>query len=102
MVSYINGCVQLVFIQTKDGDRLADYLPEGFELLRPELIIKYSQNREVDFLAGGGYNWCVGQLQWEYDRLEGTFPLVYSGEQYGTNHWRKRRKWQAKILCRLA
>jgi acetoacetate decarboxylase len=81
MVSHINDCVQLVFIQTTDGNRLADYLPEGFELVRPELIIKYSQNREVDFLAGGSYNLVIigvpASFDGKSDRLEGTFPLVY-------------------------
>jgi acetoacetate decarboxylase len=76
----VNDVVGLSFTQTTDGDRLADYLPEGFELLRPELAISYCQLREVEFLAGGSYNLVqIGvpaRFNGKRDRLEGTFPLV--------------------------
>jgi acetoacetate decarboxylase len=76
----VNDVVNLSFTQTADGDRLADYLPEGFELLRPELNISYCQFREVEFMAGGSYNLVqVGvpaRFKGKRDRLEGTFPLV--------------------------
>jgi len=76
----VNDVVSLNFTQTTDGNRLAEYLPEGFELLRPDLIISYCQLREVEFMAGGRYNLVqVGvpvRFNGKRDRLEGTFPLV--------------------------
>jgi acetoacetate decarboxylase len=76
----VNDVVNLNFTQTTDGDRLLDYLPEGFELLRPELIISYCQLREVEFMAGGSYNLVqIGaptRFNGKRDQLEGTFPLV--------------------------
>ena len=38
---YYRDVVGVSYTCTTDGDRLADYLPEGFELLRPELLIGY-------------------------------------------------------------
>jgi acetoacetate decarboxylase len=76
----VNDVVGLNFTETTDGDRLTDYLPEGFELLRPELAISYCQLREVEFLGGGSYNLVqIGvpaRFNGKRDRLEGTFPLV--------------------------
>ena len=46
--------VTLAFTVTTDGDRLSDYLPEGFELRKPELGISYQQmpsNRLVGGVA---------------------------------------------------
>lgn len=76
----VNDVVGLNFTQTTDRDRLADYLPEGFELLRPEFTISYSQLREVEFMAGGSYNLVqIGvpvRFSGKRDRLEGTLALV--------------------------
>jgi acetoacetate decarboxylase len=76
----VNDVLGLSFTQTTDEARLADYLPEGFELLRPELLISYCQLREVEFMAGGSYNLVqIGvpaRFSGKHDRLEGTFPLV--------------------------
>jgi Acetoacetate decarboxylase (ADC) len=76
----VNDVVNINFTQTTDRDRLADYLPEGFELLRPELNISYCQLREVEFMAGGSYNLVqIGvpaRFKGKRDQLEGTFPLV--------------------------
>jgi len=76
----VNDVVSLSFTQTTDGDRLADYLPEGFELLAPELSIGYSQLRDVEFMAGRSYNLVQiavpARFNGKRDRLEGTFPLV--------------------------
>jgi hypothetical protein len=48
--------VTLAFTYETDKNKLAGYLPEGFELLRPELNVAYCQMREVSFMAGGAYN----------------------------------------------
>jgi acetoacetate decarboxylase len=76
----VNDVVSLNFTQTTDEERLADYVPEGFELLRPEFTISYSQFREVEFMAGGSYNLVqIGvpvRFSGKRDRLEGTLALV--------------------------
>jgi Acetoacetate decarboxylase (ADC) len=76
----VNDVTGLNFTQTTDGDRLADYLPEVFEMLRPEFTISYNQFREVEFMAGGSYNLVqIGvpvRFTGKRDRLEGTLALV--------------------------
>ena len=72
--------VSLSYSYTTDGSRLAEYVPEGFELTKPELIIQYQMCRQVEWMAGSYYNLVtvaapvrfVGQR----DRLEGVFALV--------------------------
>jgi len=80
MEARVNDAVSLTFTQITDGDRLADYLPEGFELLRPELTITYCQLRDVEFMSGGGYNLVQISVPVRFngkrDKLEGSFPLV--------------------------
>ena len=40
-----------------DRDRLAAYLPEPFEVgAEPIVNVFYAQNRDIDWLAGHGYN----------------------------------------------
>jgi len=72
--------VAVSYTCTTDGDRLADYLPEGFELLRPELLISYIQAREIEWMAGSAYNMIdIGvpaRFQGKRDRLDGVFALV--------------------------
>jgi acetoacetate decarboxylase len=68
------------FTYTTDGDRLSAYVPDGFELLRPELSVSYSQCREVDWMAGSAYNLIAVSAPVRFngrrDRVEGGFPLV--------------------------
>ena len=72
--------VTLDFRYTTDGDRLADYLPEGFELTKPELIVQFQQCRQVDWMAGSYYNliWVAAPVRFngQQDRLDGSFALV--------------------------
>jgi len=72
--------VQITYTCTTDGDRLAQYVPEGFELLRPEMIICYSQCRECEWLAGSSYNLIEvsvpARFQGQHDRVDGQFVLV--------------------------
>ncbi|PIE91909.1 acetoacetate decarboxylase [Bacillus fungorum] len=76
----INDLVSITFTFTTDGNRLANYLPKGFELLTPELTISYQQLRQVEFLFGGSYNLISIQVPVRFhgkrDQLEGSFPLV--------------------------
>ena len=77
---YYHDTVHLTYAYATDGNRLADYLPEGFELIRPELMIEYMQGREIDWMGGSYYNLiqvCVpARFQGRRDRLEGVFVLV--------------------------
>ena len=77
---YYHDAVGLSFAYATDGDQLANYLPEGFELIRPELNVSYSQNREVDWMAGSGYNLVQvsvpARFSGQRDRVEGEFVLV--------------------------
>ena len=70
----------IAFAYITDGDRLAEYLPEGFELLRPELSVSFSQCREIDWLAGGAYNLIDVAVPVRFngrrDQVEGNFSLV--------------------------
>ena len=70
--------VQISYTYTTDGNRLADYLPEGFELLRPELMIGYTQSREVEWMAGSAYNLIEvsvpARFQGKRDRMEECLP----------------------------
>ncbi len=72
--------VTLAFTVTTDGDRLSDYLPEGFELRKPELGISYQQCRRIDWMAGSYYNlvWVSAPVCFNgsRDRVEGDFALV--------------------------
>ena len=72
--------LSITFTCTTDGDRLSAYIPEGFELLRPELSIGYSQCREVDWMGGSAYNLIDVSVPVRFngrrDRVEGAFSLV--------------------------
>lgn len=72
--------VNITFTCATDGDRLAVYIPEGFELLRPELSIGYSQCRQVDWMGGSAYNLIDVSVPVRFngrcDRVEGAFSLV--------------------------
>lgn len=77
---YYRNVLGVSYTCTTDGDKLSDYLPEGFELLRPELMIAFTQSREVEWMAGSGYNLIeVGvpaRFQGKRDRVDGVFALV--------------------------
>jgi acetoacetate decarboxylase len=77
---YYHDTVNLTYIYSTDRDRLAEYLPEGFELIRPELIVGYMQGREIDWMAGSGYNLIEvsvpARFKGQRDQLEGVFNLV--------------------------
>ena len=72
--------VNMIFTFKTDGDHLSRYIPEGFELLRPELTINYAQCREIDWMAGSRYNLidisAPVRFNGRRDRVEGTYSLV--------------------------
>ena len=72
--------ITLVFSYTTDGNRLSDYVPEGFELIKPALSVWYQQCRQVDWMAGSGYNLVnvsvPVRFSGEHDRIEGDLVLV--------------------------
>lgn len=64
-----------------DRDRLAAYLPEPFEVgAEPIVNVFYAQNRDIDWLAGHGYNMigitASAVYHGETEHLTGTFTLV--------------------------
>jgi len=79
-VLYNRDSVEMLFTYTTDGDMLSDYLPEGFELLSPELSITFAMYREISWLAGGSYNLISASVPARFkgkrDRLEGSYNLV--------------------------
>ena len=79
-VLYYHDSVCLNYAYTTAGDILSDYLPEGFELLRPELNMTYSQNREIDWMAGSSYNLIQisvpARFSGRRDQVAGQFVLV--------------------------
>lgn len=78
--SHVKDALTINFIQITDGELLANYLPEGFQLVRPELAVQFAQFRQVEFLAGGAYNAVLiavpVSFQGERDHLDGILPLV--------------------------
>lgn len=64
-----------------DPDKLIQYLPEPFEVGREPLVtVFYGWNRQVEWLAGGGYN-LLGvnanvKFNGKVDQLEGGYCLV--------------------------
>lgn len=64
-----------------DRDQLASYLPEPFHVgPEPIVTVFYARNRNIDWLAGHGYNMigvtAAAEYQGETERLSGTFTLV--------------------------
>ena len=80
METCYHDVVNMTFTYTTDGDRLSQYIPEGFELLRPELSINFCQSREVEWMAGSSYNLIDVSVPVRYngkrDQVEGNFSLV--------------------------
>lgn len=78
--AYYNDVVSLGCTYTTDGDRLADFLPEGFELIKPELLIQFQECRQVEWMAGSYYNLVTiaapVRFNGRNDQLEGIFALV--------------------------
>lgn len=78
--AYYHDVVTLAYSYTTDGNLLANYVPEGFELIKPELLIQYQMCRQVEWMAGSGYNLTTVAVPvcWNgrHDHVEGVFSLV--------------------------
>jgi len=88
--------VSLAYSYSTDGDRLADYIPEGFELTKPELLILYQQCRQIDWMAGSYYNLITVaapvRFNGQRDQLEGVFAVRQTlHHDYGS--FRARSGW---------
>lgn len=64
-----------------DRDKLAQYLPEPFEIRGdPVVSVYYAMNREVEWMAGGGYNLlgvdAIVRFNGEVDQVDGSYCLV--------------------------
>lgn len=63
-----------------DGALLTPHIPEGLELLLPELCINFVQCREVDWLAGSAYNLIdvsvPVRFHSERETIDGGFSFV--------------------------
>jgi acetoacetate decarboxylase len=77
---YYRDVLSISYTYSTDGDRLAEYVPEGLELIRPELNVGFCQSREIEWMAGSCYNLIQASVQVRFsgrrDRVEGEFPLV--------------------------
>ncbi len=77
---YIRDSVSVSYACTTDEGQLANYVPEGFELLRPEVVFSFNHNGKCDWLAGGHYNVISADVPVRFtgkrDRLEGHYNLV--------------------------
>jgi acetoacetate decarboxylase len=78
--AHIHDYVGLSCTCTTDGDQLANYVPEGFELLRPEVVCSFNHLGECDWLAGASYNTVQADVPVRFngkrDQLEGNYNLV--------------------------
>ncbi|MCA0900058.1 MULTISPECIES: acetoacetate decarboxylase family protein [Microbulbifer] len=71
----------MVVSYVTDGEKLARYLPEPFSLDdEPVITVVYACNKQVDWLAGHGYN-LIGvhanaRFDGRHDQLRGTYTLA--------------------------
>ena len=76
-----NDITMMIIPFLTDRERLAAYLPEPFEVADDAVVtVTYCCNRNVDFLAGRGYNMVSVTapviFNGEQETLEGSFALV--------------------------
>jgi len=76
-----NKITKIVVCYLTDADKLAQYLPAPFEVGElPLVIVEYSCNKEVDWLAGRGYNIisvnATAKFNGKEDQLEGSVCLA--------------------------
>ncbi|WP_067051071.1 acetoacetate decarboxylase family protein [Methanofollis ethanolicus] len=63
-----------------ERDRLENYIPEGFELLAPEVQVSFNRFTEINWMQGGQYNLinvaAPVRFHGKKDRLDGAYTLV--------------------------
>jgi hypothetical protein len=63
-----------------DGKRLENYIPEGFELLAPEVQVTFNKFTEINWMHGGYYNLinvaAPVRFHGKKDHLDGSYTLV--------------------------
>ena len=78
---HYNNVTKITVCYVTDAKKLAQYIPAPFELTEiPLVIVEYSCAKEVDWLAGRGYN-IIGvsaavKFNGKEDQLEGSLALV--------------------------
>lgn len=80
MAVHNRDSTSLTFTCTTEFDRLAQYIPDCFEILGPQIVFGFGQLREIDWLAGSHYNVVTADAPVRFvgkrDRIEGTYNLV--------------------------
>lgn len=75
-----NDTVALSLSYTTERTMLEAYIPEAFELVRPELNFGFTQCRRVDWMAGSSYNLVQVSAPVRFDgardRVEAEYVLV--------------------------
>lgn len=70
----------LAFSYLTERAKLEDYIPEAFELLRPEVSIGFTQCRGIDWMAGSFYNLVMVSAPVRFtgtrDKVEAPYVLV--------------------------
>ncbi|QSZ66136.1 acetoacetate decarboxylase [Methanofollis aquaemaris] len=70
----------LVLSYETDRKGLENYIPEGFELLAPEVQVSFSKFTEINWMQGGQYNLinvaAPVRFHGKKDRLDGAYTLV--------------------------
>ncbi|MDD3112099.1 MAG: acetoacetate decarboxylase family protein, partial [Methanofollis liminatans] len=63
-----------------DGKLLENYIPEGFELLAPEVQVTFNKFTEINWMHGGYYNLinvaAPVRFHGKKDHLDGSYTLV--------------------------
>jgi acetoacetate decarboxylase len=76
----IQKATSLAISYETDQALLENYIPEGFELLAPEVQVVFSKFTEINWLHGGQYNLinvaAPVHFQGEKDELDGSYTLV--------------------------
>jgi len=75
-----HDAMALSFSYTTEKNMLEAYIPEIFELVRPELNIAFTQCRQVDWMAGSSYNLVMVSAPVRFsgtrDHVEAPYVLV--------------------------
>jgi len=72
--------VSLLFSYATERHMLEAYIPDAFELVRPELSIGFTESRQIDWLAGSSYNLVMVSAPVRFngtrDHVEAPYVLV--------------------------